>query len=217
MKKFIVCLFVATLALSVSAWEYNECFDVEGNWTANGAMGSYNTKVYTNSSAPAGITFESSTCVRETTDYATSPYAWRINRADDTYWRFIMPEGPQDTLVSAVFCTADWDVSDNNEFEIRYSTDSGATYTTLLKTNASYYTLDGLGDKDYKRYETGYLGITPDAGKEVYLEVYNEVGDERILVDCCTNVIGVGVGFFGVPEPMLLGLLPLALLFLRRK
>ena len=215
MKKLITCLVVVAMALTVNAWVYKECWDTDENWYADGTMGSYNTKVYTNSSAPAGITFESSTCVRETSAVASDPYAWRINRADDTYWRFIMPEGPQDTLVSAVFCTADWDVSDNNEFEIRYSTDSGATYTTLLLTNAAYYTTSGLGDREYKLYESGYLGISPDAGEAVYLEVYNENGDERILVDCCSNY--PACGFYGVPEPLLLSILPLALFFFRRK
>ena len=58
----------------------------------------------------------------------------------DISWRMVLPEGTEDVLVSSVFYTADWDVSDNNTFAIRYSTDSGATWTTLLTDDASYYT-----------------------------------------------------------------------------
>ena len=204
MKKLITCLFVATLAITVSAATYNEGFDVADNWSG-GSMTGYNAKDYTDAT---GIgTFNTDDAVREGTATQAGAYAWRLDD-DPNYWRY---EAPADTgIVSFSVYTADWDVSDNNSFQIRYSTDSGSTWTALMTTNASYYTSSGLGDKDYKLYESGSLNITPGAGEQIYIEVANNQGDkERILIDTFSVVT--------IPEPFLLGILPLAFFFFRRK
>lgn len=201
MKKFITCLFVATFVLSVSALTYDEGFDVDGNWTSDGAMTSYTPKAYTNSGGGTIGVFSSDDSVRETAATQSGAYAWRLDD-DPDYWRYQVNEG----VVSFSVYTADWDVSDNNSFQIRYSTDSGATYTPLLTTNASYYT----ADKVYKQFVSGDINIAPDAGKEIYIEVANNQGDiERILIDTFSVTT--------IPEPMLLGILPLAFLLFRRK
>ena len=200
MKKFITCLFVAGLALSVSALTYDEGFDTAGNWS--GSYGSYAGTAYYEDASGTG-SFEGTTSLREagTATQGGSAYAWRLDDIAGDYWRYQVNEG----VVSFSVYTADWDVSDGNTFKIRYSTDSGSGYTDLLATNASYYS----GDRVYKQFESGVLNITPDAGEEIYLEVYNEGGDERILVDTFSVTT--------IPEPMLLGILPLAFLFFRRK
>ena len=201
MKKFIICMFVAVLALSVSALTYDEGFDVDENWTSDGNMTSYTPKAYTNSEAGAIGVFSTDDAVRETAATQAGAYAWRLDD-DDDYWRYQVNEG----VVSFSVYTADWDVSDNNSFQIRYSTDSGATYTALLTTNASYYS----GDKVYEQFVSGALNISPDSGKEIYIEVANNQGDiERILIDTFSVTT--------IPEPLFLGILPLAFLLFRRK
>ena len=204
MKKFLICFVAVILAISVKAATYDEGFDVDGNW-AGGSMSGYNAKTYEDSTG-IGM-FRSDDAVRETTATQAGAYAWRLDD-DPNYWRY---EAPADTgIVSFSVYTADWDVSDNNSFEIRYSADSGSTYTSLMITNASYYTSSGLGDKEYKLYESGTLNVTPGAGQQVFIEVANNQGDrERILIDTFSVVT--------IPEPFLLGILPLALLFFRRK
>ena len=198
MKKFITCLFVASFALSVSALTYDEGFDVADNWSG-GTWTGYNAKAYTNDLG-VGV-FSTDDAVRETSATQSGAYAWRLDD-DPDYFRYQVNEG----VVSFSVYTADWDVSDNNSFQIRYSTDSGATYTPLLTTNASYYT----ADKVYKQFVSGDINIAPDAGKEIYIEVANNQGDiERILIDTFSVTT--------IPEPMLLGILPLAFLFFRRK
>ena len=197
MKKFIVLLLVFAVAGVYAA--YDEGFDVDGNWSSGGTA--YTPKTYEDAS---GIgSFDGSDVVRETTTTQAGNYAWRLDDNDPNYFRYEADTG----IVSFTVYTAGWDVSDSGDVTFRYSVNE-STYTDLLVTNETYYT--DTGDKVYKQFSSGDLNITPDSGKKIWLEVYNDGGSGAMLL---VDTFSVTV----IPEPMLLGLLPLALFFFRRK
>jgi hypothetical protein len=206
MKKLVIVMVCMGLVGSVSAYTYSEDFDTDANWVSDGSMGSYTAKAYTNTvEDPEGDYFESGPCVRETSAVNSGAYAWRLDDIADISVRYVVSDVP--AVESFSVYTADWDVSDDNTFEIRYSTDAGSSYTTLVDTDATYYTEAGLGDKEYKQYVSGNINAVTNP--TIYIEVYNKGGDERILVDDFSVTI--------IPEPALLALAPLALLALRRR
>ncbi len=200
MKKFVVILLSLAVVSVSYAYVYNEGFDNENNW-AGGTAGGYNPKTYTDDvSAPADDQFSSDDAVREGSAVQAGAYAWRLDDNLD-YFRYVVPNGVE----SFSLYTASWDVSDSCTIKIRYSVNE-STYTDLLDTDQTYHT----GDKVYKLFESGNINITPDADKDIWIEVYNDAGSgAMLLIDTFSITI--------VPEPMLLGLLPFALFFFRRK
>ncbi|HMO04654.1 MAG TPA: S8 family serine peptidase [Kiritimatiellia bacterium] len=154
---------------------YAETFDTNSFW-GGGAAGSYNAKSFTNNTAlPAGDSFESNAAIRDTTD-VISGNAWRIGNdaAANLYVRYILTN----PVTRFSMNLARWDNSPTPQFSIRYSTDSGSTYTTLLATNGSWFT----ADRTYKLYDSGPLNLAPASGQRIYIELFRSTG-ERMLLD----------------------------------
>jgi len=128
MKRVFVWLFIFFFSISylISQTTYSEDFDVADNW-AGGNMTAYNAKTYTNSSTPANDQFSSNNALRETSDVHSGSYAWRIKNASGAYFRYECEE----TVNSFQVYMARWDNNPSPNVEIRYSTNSGATYTTI--------------------------------------------------------------------------------------
>ncbi|HMP76243.1 MAG TPA: S8 family serine peptidase [Kiritimatiellia bacterium] len=164
-----------TVAPAPAFVTYIEDFDTTENW-GGGAPGSYNTKSYTNNNAlPAGDYFESNGAIRDTID-SISGNAWRLGNdsAANLYFRYVITN----TVRRFAFGIARWDNSPTPQFQIRYSTNSGGAYTTLLSTNGSWFT----ADKQYRTYDSGPVDLTPAAGQKIYIELFRSSG-ERMLVD----------------------------------
>lgn len=175
MKKLIF-LFTLSLLLVGMAWgdTYTENFDTADNW-AGGSSNGYNAKTYTNSANPANDGFSTNAAVRETSETNSSGYAWRMDDLSGAYLRYECEE----TVNSFSIYLARWDNSPSPNFTIRYSTNSGASYTDIETLTGSWFT----GDKVYKQYS--HLFSTPisaSAGSKVYIEVYTNSG-ERMLAD----------------------------------
>ena len=172
----LVGLLAAETAIAADA--YFENFNTTNFW-AGGTMTSYNTKFYTNNTAlPNDDYFVSTSAVRETTVYTNHDggYSWRLGDAakNNVYLRYVC----QTNVVDFSVYIARWANSPTPNFEIRYSTNSGSTYTTLLATNGNWFAYD----KTYKQFKSDPLNIVPEAGQSIYIEVYRSTG-ERMLVD----------------------------------
>lgn len=152
-----------------------ETFDITENW-AGGAAISFGAKYYTNTAAlPEGGHFEANSSTRETT-YSVSSNAWRIgsDSTPNVYVRYIV----YTNITQFAMKLARWDNTPTPNFVVRYSTDSGASYTTLLSTNGSWFT----GDKVFKTYESGQVNIMPNGSDPVWIELFRSSG-ERMLMD----------------------------------
>jgi hypothetical protein len=210
MRRSLIVLFVCALARAAGAAVFTEDFDDSAKWVSDNMIG-YNQKQYSNDSPPAGDGWIMDSGVREAT-YARggSGYAWRIRNEASRYFRYELPSAV--TLVSFSLQIADWDVSDGNTWLVRCSEDSGAAWTTLLSGDSSWFTGDGLGDRQYKLFESGDLYLEAQAGEAVFVEVLNTGGLERLLVDDMTVT-------YLVPEPasLVLVLFGLGSLALGRK
>ena len=174
MKKLIY-LFIMSVMLfgALFADTYTENFDTDGNW-AGGTMGSYNAKTYTNSAAPSGDVFSSNSSVREATDTNSGAYAWRVNTGAN-YFRYSCSA----TVSGFSLYMARWDNNPAPSITIRYSTNSGSTYTDIETITGSWFT----GDKVYRQYSyTFSTPISPDASSDIYIEL-NKTTGERLLVD----------------------------------
>lgn len=154
---------------------YVEDFDVTNRW-GGGTAGSYNAKYFTNNAAqPVGDYFESNSAIRDTVDSITGN-AWRLGNDStaNVYFRYVITNPVRRFALRA----ARWDNSPNPQFQIRYSLNSGSTYTTLLSTNGNWFT----ADKVYRTYDSGPISLTPEAGQKIYLELFRSTG-ERMLID----------------------------------
>ena len=154
----LVGLLAAETAIAADA--YFENFNTTNFW-AGGTMTSYNTKFYTNNTAlPNDDYFVSTSAVRETTVYTNHDggYSWRLGDAakNNVYLRYVC----QTNVVDFSVYIARWANSPTPNFEIRYSTNSGSTYTTLLATNGNWFAYD----KTYKQFKSDPLNIVPEAG-----------------------------------------------------
>ena len=153
---------------------YYENFDASASW--GGGTTGYGVRTFTNNAdAPSGDYFTANSALRETTE-ALGGNAWRLgsDTVANTYVRYVTAN----TITRFAMSLARWDNSPSPNFQIRYSTNSGATYTTLLSTNGNWFD----GDKVYKRYESGAVEIAPAAGQQVFIELFRSTG-ERMLMD----------------------------------
>lgn len=174
MKKLIFLFTLSLLMISMTwATTYTENFDTVGNW-AGGTAGSYNAKTYTNSANPANDGFSSNSAVRESSDTHSSGYAWRVN-SGAYYFRYECAE----TVNGFSVYMARWDNSPVPSIAIRYSTNSGSSYTDIETITGAWFT----GDKAYKQYTHTFTSpITPTSGNKIYIEL-NKTTGERLLVD----------------------------------
>jgi hypothetical protein len=168
---------IVLLFLGGSAWgqfTYTENFDNEGSW-AGGAMGSYNAKTYANSSDPSNDQFSTNSAVRETSNTHSAGYAWRTSNSGNPYLRYECEE----TVSSFSIWMARWDNSPKPSVTIRYSINSGTSYTDIETIDGDYFT----GDKIYKNYSYAFgAAISPTSGEKIYIEFYTNSG-ERMLYD----------------------------------
>jgi subtilisin-like proprotein convertase family protein len=154
---------------------YAETFDITPNW-GGGLVGSYNAKTYVNNATnPIGDGFSANSAVRDTTFGVTSN-AWRLGNDStaNVYVRYALTN----IVTRFAMQLARWDNSPTPRFEIRYSLDSGASYTTLFSTNGAWFT----GDKVYQTYDSGTLNLIPAVGQQIYIELFRSTG-ERMLMD----------------------------------
>jgi hypothetical protein len=74
---------------------------------------------------------------------------------------------------------ARWSSSDATpKFDIRYSLDSGGSYTTLFTTNGAWFG----ADKAYQTFDSGPLSLIPASGQQIYIEIFRSTGG-RMLMD----------------------------------
>lgn len=174
MKK-TVFLFIASLLMISMAWAttYAENFDTVGNW-GGGTAGSYNAKTYTNASDPSNDVFSSNNAVREDADTYSGAYAWRVGTGA-YYFRYECEE----TVSGFSVYLARWDNNPVPSITIRYSTNSGSSYTDIETITGAWFT----GDKAYKEYTHSFsTPISPTSGNKIYIEL-NKTTGERLLVD----------------------------------
>ncbi|HMP90981.1 MAG TPA: S8 family peptidase [Kiritimatiellia bacterium] len=168
-----------TIVISVVAQPtsitYAETFDATENW-GGGNAGQFTSKTFINNGMkPDGDTFSANSAIRDTTDVITGN-AWRLGASGtaNLYFRYTLTN----SVTRFALRLARWDNSPTPNFSIRYSTDSGANYTTLLNTNGSWFT----ADRSYKLFDSDVLNISPDPGKQIWIELFRSSG-ERMLVD----------------------------------
>ena len=154
---------------------YAETFDTTANW-GGGLAGSYTAKTYeNNTTGPSGDLFSANSAVRDTTASVTSN-AWRPGNDStaNVYLRYSL----SNVVTRFAMQLARWDNSPTPKFDIRYSLDSGGSYTTLFTTNGDWF----VADKTYKTYDSGPLSLIPASGQQIYIELYRTTG-ERMLMD----------------------------------
>jgi endonuclease I len=151
-----------------------ETFDVAGYW-AGGTMGSYNAKTYTNPSGPENDQFSSNQAVREDQYVSSGSYAWRIDDQANSYLRYECEEYVEGFDVRM----ARWDNSPKPFVTIRYSTNSGTTWTVIETIDGDYFS----ADKSYQLYSHTFPEPdSADAGEKLYIEFLTTAG-ERMLYD----------------------------------
>lgn len=166
---------------------YTETFDNTLFW-GGGVFGSYNAKSFTNNTVdPVGDFFMTTSAVRETT-YSVTSNSWRLgsDTAQNVYLRYVV----QTNISRVAVQLARWDNIPTPNFEIRYSTDEGANYTTLLATNGNWF---AVADKVFQAYDSGTVNIQPSGGQPVWIEIFRSSG-ERLLVDNFEVDFGGGGG-----------------------
>jgi hypothetical protein len=143
MKKGLVFLLLVLVVSTMLAEVYLETFSTDTNW-AGGSMGSYNAKTYAADTDPANDQFSSNSAVRETTYIRSgSPYSWRVNTGA-YYFRYEC-----DVAVTGFnMWLARWDNSPAISFTVRYSTDSGVSYTDIETISGTWF----VADKEFKQY-----------------------------------------------------------------
>ena len=170
-----------------------ETFDITPNW-GGGAAAFFNAKTYVNDAEdPTGDHFEGNSATRETIFGVTSN-AWRIgsDSTPNVYVRYVC----YTNLTRFGMQLARWDNAPTPNFVIRYSTDLGSSYTTLLATNGSWF----AGDKVYRTFDSGELNLFSDGGNPIWVELFRSSG-ERMLMDNfdLTYTVDGLVGEIGVP------------------
>lgn len=153
--------------------ENPETFDVAGYWAGN--MSSYGAKTYTNPDNPANDQFSSNVAWRESAEVRSSPYAWRLQQSASAYLRYEL----EDTIRGFDIYMARWGNSPTPYVTIRYSTNSGSSYTSIESIDGDYFS----GDKVYKLYSHNFtVPISPDPSEKIYIEFLTTAG-ERMLYD----------------------------------
>ncbi|MGA0849081.1 MAG: S8 family serine peptidase, partial [Chthoniobacterales bacterium] len=153
---------------------YYESFDDTTAW--GGGNTGYGLRTFSNSLAePSGDSFTANSALRETTD-TLGGNAWRLgsDTTPNAYVRYVTTN----TISRFAMSLARWDNAPTPNFQIRFSTNSGGSYTTLLSTNGNWFD----ADKTYKRYDSGQVDIAPAPGQQVFIELFRSSG-ERMLMD----------------------------------
>ncbi|MBI9067297.1 MAG: lamin tail domain-containing protein [Salinivirgaceae bacterium] len=168
-------LAFAFSSMSFGQNTYTENFDTHGNW-AGGSYTGYNAKTYVNDvDDPANDGFSTNAAVREASHTNSTGYAWRVDDLADAYFRY----ETEDIVNSFSVYMAIWDNSPKPKVTIRYSTDSGTSYTDI-----EFIDGDGFsGSKIYQKYShTFSSAISPDAGQKIFIEFITTAG-ERMMYD----------------------------------
>lgn len=171
----LIVIFIITISSILVGSTYTENFDTDGNW-AGGTMTAYNAKTYANDiSNPGSDQFSTNSAVRETGETNSAGYAWRVDDNSGYYLRYEC-----DSTVSAFsIYAARWDNSPKPSVTVRYSTNSGSSYTDIESFDGDWFT----GDKVYKQYSHTFdTPIIPESGQKIYIEFYTNTG-ERMLYD----------------------------------
>ncbi len=173
MKKiFTLLVFLLLITQFALGQVYSENFDVSSNWSSGSG---YIARTYELASPQHNDKFTSDKAIREGTNVNSGPYAWRLKDNSNVYLRYEC-EG---TISGFSIYAARWDNNPKPEVTVRYSTDSGNSYTTAFTFTGDDFT----GDKVYKQFtHTFASNITNDSGKKIYIEFVTTTG-ERMLYD----------------------------------
>jgi len=140
----IMLSLVALVAFQSFGQPYTEPFDETAFW-AGETMTGYNAKTYTNTADPANDMFSTNAAVREGTNVHSGAYSWRLNSVADSYFRYEC----ETTVETFSVFMARWDNDPVPVFKIRYSTNSGTSYTDIVTLDGNWFT----ADKVYKKYQ----------------------------------------------------------------
>ncbi len=156
----------------VIAATYSENFDINGNWVTTT---SYEASSYTLSSPQYNDYFSSNLGLK---DYQYSNSASNTFRLDDVAGAYLRYEC-EGTVSSFSIMAARWDNSPTPNITVRYSTNSGSSYSTATTLTGSFFS----GDKIYKQISHTFSSpITNDSGNKIYIEFLTTSG-ERMLYD----------------------------------
>ena len=151
---------------------YSENFDNNNYWSTGSSYTSY---TYTLTSPAHNDKFSSSLAYKEVSDNNSAPNAFRLKDVSNAYLRYEC-EG---TVSSFSIMAARWDNSPTPNITIRYSLNSGSTYTTINTITGSFFS----SDKVYKQIShTFSSAITNNNGDKIYIEFLTTTG-ERMLYD----------------------------------
>lgn len=131
--------------------------------------------VPTNALPGTGEFIGSQVAIKRSVNMDSHGYSWGLNRyVTNAFVRYQTP------LVIKGFSIylAPYTYDPSLQFEIRVSTNSGLSYSTMLSTNGSW-----LGTlRQYRRFDSPPLDAKPQAGRLVYIEVAKTSG-EMIFID----------------------------------
>ncbi|OQA16682.1 MAG: hypothetical protein BWY63_02669 [Chloroflexi bacterium ADurb.Bin360] len=159
LRKSVMVFMAMAMAFGVWGWlpvtrvaaaTYPENFDTDLNWTCPSGCSTYTgTKTYTTAAYP-NVSFAADNALRQTAatqdgfpaTHGASTYAWRLNQnTTTTMWQAIVSSGGVGTFSVWV---RRWDGTPTPDFTAEYSTDNGATWTTVQTINNTW--LDGISD-----------------------------------------------------------------------
>jgi len=172
-KLFLLFTFLVSMSL-LGQSTYNENFDAVDSWeSVNPAA--YLPISYTNPVIPYNDKFSSDEALRETVTVRSAPYAWRVRNVNNRYFRYEC----EDIISGFEVYLAKWDNVPTPLIHIRYSTNSGTSFTNIDTIDGSYIT----GDLVYNLYSyTFTTPITPETSQKIYIEFY-KVSGERVIFD----------------------------------
>ncbi len=153
---------------------YTEHFDVAGSWiTTNPAA--YLPTAYTNSALPINDQFSSNEALRDATNFRSAPYAWRVRNTANRYFRYECTE----TVTGFEVYLARWDNDPVPVVHVRYSVNSGVSYTNVDTITGN----DLSADLSFERYSFNFATpVAPAAGQKIFIE-FLTVSGERMLYD----------------------------------
>jgi len=162
---------------------YAENFDTDANWQSTGGYGA---NQYQLPSPSHNDLFTSNNTYKETNDSKSAPNSWRLEDASDSYFRYEC-EG---TVSSFSVWAARWDNSPSPNVTVKYSVNSGSSYTTLFTFTGS----DFSGDKVFKQFSHSFASpISNVSGQKIYIAFYTTSG-ERMMYDDFEIEFGSGGG-----------------------
>ena len=167
---FIILLFVTTTFA-----DYSENFDVAENWFGNTSSYDFPAYYTNNTAQPAADKFSSNYAERETNNYRSAPYAWRIATYDNSYFRYEC----EVTVSNFSFWIARESGAEPPDIKIRYSNNGGVTYNDLYHGETFFGEISEL---TYTQYVSPLLNITPSPNQKIYIEIYKFSG-ARLLID----------------------------------